>query len=225
MNIILIIIIIVMIFVIIASLYPFIKYHYLKKSKPKEFVKYANDKWLIPEVNSLDIGIIDLESEINLLDNNTNQMYQTMNMGIQLAKNFTSHEKIKPTVENSLYDRIENKCKNCLYKLDNIRKYALDINSIERYSDNPIVPLNILNENIETIKNKFRNTAFGMFKTLEDANRMAREKELKEESIKLMINIKKEYVNLRDILNRKEITHDQDKQPISKEDDKIPDQK
>jgi hypothetical protein len=134
-------------------------------------------------------------------------------MGIQLIKNITSREAIKPAAENSLYDEIEKKCNNCLNNLNNIRKYSTDINNIERYSINPIISINNLNGNIRNIKNKFKNNAFGMFKTFEDASKMAQEKKLKEECIPLMSNIKKDYCDLMNILNRNDSTSNQVQQP------------
>ena len=202
MNIITIIIIIVVLIIIICS-YPYIKYYYLRKSKPKEFVVYVNDRWLIPEMNSFKINIIDLNSEINLLDNQTNQIFQTTQIGLNLARNLYNHNKIYSAPKNSLYDRIESKCNNCIYNLDKIRKYTMDINKIDKYPTNPIQSINILNNNIYNIRNKFTNNTFGVFKTFEDTIKMNKEKELKKECINLMTNIQNEYSNLINILNRK----------------------
>lgn len=209
MDIIPIIIIIVVLIIIVACSYPYIKYYYLRKSKPKEFVIYANDRWLIPELDSLKINIIDLDSEINLLDNQTNQMFQTAQMGLKLARNLYNHDKTQSTPENSLYNRIESKCNDCIYNLDKIRKYSTDINRIDKYPTNPIQTINNLNNDMYNIRNKFTNNMFGMFKAFEDANKMNKEKELKKECINLMTNIQNEYSNLMNILNRKEPTTQQ----------------
>jgi hypothetical protein len=213
MSIIAIIIIIVVLIIIVACSYPYIKYYYLRKSKPKEFVIYANDRWLVPEMDSLKVNIIDLDSEINLLDNQTNQMFQTAQMGLNLVRNLNNHDKIHSTPENSLYDRIESKCNNCIYNLDKIRKYVMDINRIDRYSDNPIQLINTLNNDMYNIRNKFTNSTFGVFKAFEDATKMNKEKELKRECINLMTNIQNEYAKLLDIINRKDLTPMPEPQP------------
>jgi hypothetical protein len=190
MNIIAIIIVIVILIVIILCLYPYIKYYYLKKFKPNDFVIYVDEKWLKPELDNFNNHLIQLENEINLLNNNTNQALQTVQMGFQMINNLTNHEAPK-AAENSLYDRIENESNQCINSMTDIRKYVQDISYAQKQRNDNIQTINNIIEKLKNIKQQFVNNTFGLLRTIEDASKMSKEKELKEKCIALLTDIKR----------------------------------
>ena len=198
MNIIVIIIIIVVIILLTICLYPIAKYYYLRKYKPDEFLTYAHDKWLIPEINSLDGNLASLGSDIALLDNRANQSMQSAQMGYAAAQNLLNTGKPKMSVENTLYDSLENKSNNCINNLSNIRKYTIDINRIKPYVVNPISIIDSMISKAREIRNKFTNKTFGPMRALEDASKMQMEKQLKEESTSLLNDIYSLYSKLKE---------------------------
>lgn len=213
MDIIIIIIIIVIIILLIAASYSHIKYYYLKNYKPQEFITYANEKFLMPELNNFNLNLITLNGCISNLGDSRTQITQKIEMSIKEGLNL--YNKTHETVENTLYNSIEQSSNNCMNNIKNIQKYITDIHKIKRYSNNEIltIPQSIIIQ-LTKIRNEFKNSLPGFLRIIEDGSKMSKELELKEKCVKLINDISESFKKLNSILNPDLTKNEQIDKPI-----------